>query len=135
MKFAFFDTKNYDKASFEQFKTDVNNSIALQFAQIKVELQGMIATALNQANAYTDAIASQLRSEIAQISVGQITVFDPTTGEFASLQTVIDNIYGSSREEALTATEYDTLDLTATAYDAYEITAFEYDKYGKTLLV
>ena len=123
------------RTEFEQFKTDVNNSIALQFAQIKVELQGMIATALNQANAYTDAIASQLRSEIAQISVGQITVFDPTTGEFASLQTVIDNIYGSSREEALTATEYDALDLTATAYDAYEITAFEYDKYGKTLLV
>ena len=123
------------RTEFEQFKTDVNNSIALQFAQIKVELQGMIATALNQANAYTDAIAGQLRSEIAQISVGQITVFDPTTGEYSPLQTVIDNIYGSSREEALTATEYDALELTATAYDAYELSAFDYDKYGKTLLV
>ena len=123
------------RSEFETFKQDVNNSIALQFAQIKVELQGMIAAALNQANAYTDAIAGQLRAEIEQISVGNIQVYDPTTGVLSPLQTALDNIYGSGRDDALTATEYDALDLTATAYDAYDITAFEYDKYGKTLLV
>lgn len=123
------------RTEFEQFKQDVNNSIALQFAQIKVELQAMIASALNQANAYTDAIASQLRQEIEQISVGDITLYDPTTGVLSPLQTVIDNLYGSSRDDALTATEYDALDLTATAYDAYQISAFDYDKYGKTMLV
>ena len=31
------------------FKNEVNDSIALQFAEIKVELQALIATALNQA--------------------------------------------------------------------------------------
>lgn len=123
------------RSEFEQFKADVTNSIAMQFAEIKIELQAMIATALNQANAYTDAIASQLRQEIEQISVGDITLYDPTTGTMASLQTVIDNIYGAGRDDALTATEYDALDLTATAYDAYAISAFDYDKYGKTLLV
>lgn len=117
------------------FEADINNSIALQFAQIKVELQSMIATALTQANAYTDAIASQLRHEIEEISVGDITLFDPTTGTYEPLQEVINNLYGTTREEALTATEYDALDLTATAYDGYELTAFNYDKYGKTLLV
>lgn len=117
------------------FKTDVNNTIALQFAQIKVELQAMIATALNQANAYTDAVATQLRYEIEQISVGDITVYDPTTGLLSPLQTALDNIYGSGRDDALTATEYDALQLSATAYDGYQITAFDYDKYGKTLLV
>lgn len=123
------------RSEFETFKTDVNNSIALQFAQIKVELQAMVATALNQANAYTDAIASQLRQEIEQISVGDITLYDPSTGLLSPLQTVIDNIYGAGRDDALTATEYDALDLTATAYDAYQISAFDYDKYGKTMLV
>ena len=95
----------------------------------------MIATALVQANAYTDAKASQLHQEIQNIAVGDITVYDPTTGILSPLQTVLDNLYGSSREDALTATEYDALELTATAYDAYDITAFDYDKYGKTLLV
>lgn len=117
------------------FKQDVTNDIALQFAQIKIELQAMIATALTQANAYTDAIASQLRAEIEAISVGDIQVYDPTTGILSPLQTVIDNLYGAGRDDALTATEYDALDLTATTYDAYDLSAFNYDKYGKTLLV
>lgn len=118
-----------------QFEADVNNSIAVQFAEIKVELQSMVATALTQANAYTDSVAARLEAEIQEISVGQISVFDPTTGLYSPLQTVIDNLYGASRENALTASEYDGLDLTATAYDAYELTAKDYDQNGKNLLV
>ena len=116
------------------FEEDVTNTINDRFAQIQVELQSMIASALVQANAYTDATASILREEIRQISLGQITVFDPTTGEMNDLQSTLDNMYGATREEALTASEYDALDLTATAYDGYDITAFNYDRYGKTIL-
>ena len=121
------------------FETQVENDIATRFAAIKLELQSMIATAIIQANAYTDSVAANLENEIQQISIGQISLFDPTTGIYSPLQVVIDNLYGASREEALTATEYDTLDdgdpLTATAYDAYELTAQMYDQKGKTLLV
>ena len=117
------------------FENEINESIALQFAEIKIELRAMIATALTQANAYTDAVAEGLEEEIQQISIGQINVFDPTTGFYSPLQVVIDNLYNSSRENALTASEYDGLELTATAYDAYELTASEYDQNGKTLLV
>lgn len=123
------------RTEFEQFKTDVNNNIALQFAQIKVELQAMVATALNQANAYTDAVAGQLRQEIADIAIGQITVFDPTTGMYSPLQVVIDNLYDAGRDNALTASEYDGLLLSATTYDEFEITAFNYDKNGKEILM
>lgn len=117
-----------------EFEDQINQDITTRFNAIKVELQSAIATTLIQANAYTDSVASNLEYEIQQISVGQITLYDPTTGTMNNLQTVIDNIYGTSREEALTATEYDALNLTATAYDAYELTAFNYDRYGKTLL-
>lgn len=117
------------------FETEVNASITLQFAEIKVELQSMIATTLTEARAYTDAVASQLEQEIQDISIGQISVFDPTTGIYSPLQIVIDNLYSSARTDALTATEYDTLELTATAYDAYELTASEYDQSAKSLLV
>lgn len=117
------------------FESAVNANIAAQFNAIKIELQAMIATALTQANAYTDAKAAQLEQEIREITLGDITVYDPTTGVLSPLQTVLDNLYGSTRDDALTATEYDALDLTATAYDAYDITAFDYDKYGKTILV
>lgn len=119
----------------QDFKTDVNQSIALQFAEIKIELQAMIATALTQANAYTDAKASQLHDEIEAVSVGAINVYDPTTGLYSPLQLVIDNLYSAGRTDALTATEYDALDLTATAYDAYNISAFDYDQHAKSLLI
>ena len=84
---------------------------------------------------YTDAVAAQLENEIQQISIGRISVFDPTTGIYSPLQIVVDNLYNSSRENALTASEYDALELTATAYDAYQLTATDYDRNGKELLV
>lgn len=123
------------RSEMAQFERDINQSISLQFAEIKLELQAMIATALNQANAYTDSVASQLEAEIREISIGQISVFDPTSGIYSPLQVVIDNLYNSSRENALTATEYDGLELTATDYDGYNLSASEYDQNGKTLLV
>ena len=116
------------------FEGQITESIANTFAEIKLQLQSAIATTLIQANAYTDATAGILRQEIQDVSLGQITLFDPTTGSLNNLQSVINNIYNTSREEALTATEYDVLQLTATAYDEYELTAFNYDRYGKTLL-
>lgn len=117
------------------FKTEVNETITRQFIEIRTELASMVATALIQANAYTDALGARLEQEIQEIAIGQITVYDPTTGVLSPLQTVIDNLYNTGRSEALTASEYDALDLTATAYDAYDLTAFEYDQSGKTLLV
>ena len=114
----------------EQVTTDINN----RFIQIRIELQSMVATALVQANAYTDATAANLREEIRQIALGQIIVFDPTSGMLNNLQDTLDNMYGATREEAITASEYDALELTATDYDDRELTAFNYDRYGKTLL-
>lgn len=123
------------QAEMADFETQVTNDINTRFSNLKIELQAMISTAILQANAYTDSVAGNLERQIQEISIGDITVYDPTNGLLSPLQTVLDNLYGSTREDALTATEYDALDLTATDYDAYELTAFDYDKYAKTLLV
>lgn len=117
------------------FENEINNEITARFNEIVIEINRTIATLLAQANAYTDSKFVILEEEIARIVVGQITVFDPTTGQVEDLQTVINNLYDTGRTEALTATEYDGLELTATAYDAYALTATEYDNAGKTLLV
>lgn len=117
-----------------EFEAQVNSNIQQQFATIRLELQAMIATALQQANAYTDLVAEGLEQEIQNIAIGQITVYDPTTGTTENLQTVIDNLYNASREEAITASEYDTLELSASDYDGFEISASDYDQKGKTIL-
>lgn len=123
------------KNEMRDFEEDVREYIYSEFARIRVELSSLIATALTQANAYTDSKVALLEDEIAQIIVGQITVYDPTTGILSPLQTVINNLYDSGRVDALTASEYDALDLSATDYDAYQLTAYDYDTSGKTLLV
>lgn len=123
------------RTEMNEFEAEINQSITLQFAQIKLDLQSMINTTLIQANAYTDSVAARIEEEIEQISIGQISLFDPTTGFYSPLQIVVDNLYNASRNDALTASEYDGLELTATAYDAEELTARDYDQSGKILLM
>lgn len=117
------------------FENSINQEISIRFNAMQIELRALISTALTQANAYTDTVAARLEQEIQEVSVGAISVFDPTTGMYSPIQIVIDNLYNSGRNDALTASEYDALDLTATAYDAYQLSAKEYDQSGKTLLV
>ena len=74
-----------------------------------------------------------MSNKIDQITLGNIELIDPTTGLLTPLQDVINNIAGTGRD-AITASEYDALDLTATTYDGYDITAFDYDYHAKTLL-
>ena len=58
----------------------------------------------------------------------------PFTGEYVPLETVINELASLHKDDALTATEYDTLDITATYYDALDLTAYDYDWHGKTLV-
>lgn len=133
------------RTEIEEFEANVNTQFAelqnqlidlinTRLTQIRAELLALIEVYRAESKAYTDTKIAQVEAEIQEILLGQITLRDPTTGLISPLQTVIDNIYDTTREEALTATEYDALELTASAYDADEITAFNYDYYGKTIL-
>ena len=136
----------------EQVKTDMDNleeSINQQIEQINellAEYDLKIDRVANQLYAYVDnqmvnltnyidTQDSILDARIKDIEIGKINLYDPTTGLYSPLQTVIDNIYDLSREGALTASEYDALELSATAYDAYDLTARQYDTSAKSLLV
>ena len=123
------------KQDMVDFKGEVNATILAEFLRIKSELEALVANALNQANAYTDALGERLSAEIEAITLGQIQVYDSSTGQLENLQVVIDNLFNLSRTDAITASEYDALDLTATAYDAYDLTASQYDNNAKSLLV
>ena len=120
---------------FDQFKIDVNNSITTQFNQIKVDLEAQIQSTIQYLQAYTDAKAEELHQEIIAVSTGTITVFNPVTGQEDNLQNTINSLFDQGRDNAITAQEYDSLELTATAYDDYEITAADFDYNAKKLLM
>lgn len=86
--------------------------------------QGYANTALNEAKNYTDDAV-----------IDYTMMINPITGVYEDVRNVVDDIVSYFHTgDALTAGEYDALDLTAGAYDAYNITAYDYDFNGKTIL-
>lgn len=122
-------------AEWNQYKIDLNASITEQLTQFENAIRAEIAGQLAQIRAYIDVQDNALREYIDNVALGSIYVYNPATGERQDLQSVINSLFDVSRENALTATEYDALELTATYYDGQQISAYDYDTAGKTLLV
>lgn len=122
------------RSDFDDLEDEITASVQAQFDAFEVEVRNLITATQNYLIAYTDSAEARLQAQIEAIQIGDINVIDPTTGVLSPIQTVINNIAGSSAD-ALTASEYDALNLTATAYDNYDITAYDYDFKGKALLV
>lgn len=122
------------RSEFDALEDEITASVQAQFDAFEVEVRNLITATQNYLIAYTDSAEARLQAQIEAIQIGDINVIDPTTGVLSPIQTVINNIAGSSAD-ALTASEYDALNLTATAYDNYDITAYDYDFKGKALLV
>lgn len=121
------------KNQFNSIIDDVDATVEARLNEFEEETRLLIANTEAYLKAYSDVGDQRLEAEIQNILVGQITVIDPTTGITSPLQTVIDNLAGSSKN-ALTASEYDAFELTASTYDALEINAYDYDFNGKALI-
>lgn len=136
----------------EELRTEVNNfedeieteiqrindilvEYDIKIERVKNDLQVYVNGEIANLRNYVDNEDALLNERIRQIEVGNIRVYDPSTGLYSPIQIVIDNLYDMGRSNALTATEYDALELTATAYDGYELTARDYDVNGKSLLI
>jgi chromosome segregation ATPase len=111
-------------------KQELNDSITT----LENELRDLITSNYNILKEYVDTQDEYLQYQIDHFDIGNIKIYDPTTGLEEDIQTVIDNIYDQTRTEAITAGEFDLLLLSATEFDSKELTASEFDRYGKTLL-
>ena len=107
----------------------------IKIERVKNELKVYVNDEIANLRLYVDSEDELLNERIRQIEIGNINLYDPSTGLFSPIQTVINNLYDLGRSNALSATEYDALELSATAYDGYNLTARDYDLNGKTLLV
>ena len=118
LKSAFDSLQKEVEKTFSDFEIDINQVKVYSDTQnelLKVYLIGLI----NSLNQRFDDIPDSF------------LVFNPTNGMQNDINKTLNDIYSQTRTGALTASEYDALDLTATAYDNYELTATEYDTNGK----
>lgn len=119
----------------ETFKVEV-----LQDVQAQMDVQyNKVLELLNQYQivfrAYVDSQITLVNERIDDIEVGAINIYNPITGTVDPIGVVIDDLYNQLRYNAITATEYDGLELTATTYDGYMITANNFDLNGKSILM
>lgn len=113
-----------------------DQSVAIATMEAKVTEQIATVTALiaNTDKANRDWTLQQIDAAIANLPDNLPPVVDPTDGKLESVQIALNHMWDTMRENALTAQEYDGLELTAAAYDAYMLTAVAYDRAGKLLL-
>lgn len=118
--------------------------IEASFEELKNEVESQLATFeinINQVKVYSDAQNDLLKAYLLNLINALNTrfdnipnsflVFNPTNGMQDNINKTLNDIYSQTRTGALTASEYDALDLTANAYDNYELTATDYDTNGK----
>lgn len=111
-------------------ENDVNNRLQQNYNQI-IQLLSEYQTVFNNSIAN---LRTELMSEIERIELGDVKAYNPTNGEVENISKVIMDVYEILRQNAITCTEFDALELTATAFDAIEITAYNFDVNGKELM-
>lgn len=142
------------KEAYAEFAYDLS-SIEAQLDQLQLtaddhtlqiqNLNGLVAqdmndlhqlkTNLDAAFNTLDNILSNMEGRIEAIETNAtFYMYSPFTGQYEPLSQVIMELASFHLEDALTAAEYDALDMTAGYYDGKDLTAIQYDSSGKTLL-
>lgn len=97
-----------------------------------------IEKAVTECKLYTDDSVNDMYNtierELDNVKLSGCYMTDPWTGQVVKISDVVNKIIATTNTGALTASEYDALELTASVYDVKELTAYQYDWLGKTLL-
>lgn len=88
----------------------------------------MLTNGVNANRAYIDAQIALLKEEFPNLS--NVFVISPVDGQLVTIQKCVNDMMNTLRYGALTASQYDALQLTAKEYDDKNLTAFQYDMYG-----
>ena len=123
------------QAQYDAFKVEVEDEINTKIAQARTDIMMVV-------NSYFESLDDKIDEEVAIINdkfntwaIANTIVFNTLQGTPTTLQIYLDDLAGLNRTDAITATEYDNLELTATEYDAEQISAHDYDYYAKNILM
>lgn len=111
------------------------NQVDLKVDNLKVYTDNLVSSNFNTMKTYVDYQDGVINTRIDNLEIGAIKIYDPTTGLVSPLQTVIDNLYGLTNRDGITASEFDTLEKTVTQFEAYDMTAYEFDSSAKAIMI
>lgn len=130
------DQVNELEASVNARVTALEAQINQQLADLAAELRAEVTAFKNEVNAlllvYNNRIVNieQGLVRVENMIPNMMNIIDPYTGQENTIVNVIYEIVNRTKQNALTATAYDSAGLTAAAYDALNISAYNYDFNG-----
>lgn len=121
--------------NFDLFEERIKNEVDIELSN----MYNQVVTLMNQYqtifNNNLTILRNDLEAEIQAIELGNVIAYNPTTGEYGNVSKVIQDVYDALRNNSVTCSEFDALELTATEYDALQISAYNFDVNGKTFLL
>lgn len=124
----------------ENLKADYISKINQLNSSLNARITQEVFTINNQITSEVITLNTRISLEVQNLKdyidsqLIDIKVIDPTTGLISDLQTTLNNIVNLMKGDALTAEQYDALNLIAQTYDNKKLTAYQYDFNGKSLL-
>lgn len=134
LKQGFIDLKLYVDRELIAIRNETQATIDAKCLECKNWLNTQMNAYVQMINSRLDSFESYINQRLDNFEIGNVEVLNPMSGQLEPVSYVIDQMYDLFRTDALTAGEYDTLDLTAQYYDGKELTALAYDTLGKNLL-
>lgn len=128
------DAINVINQRLDELTLETSNN-ASRIEAVNNNLLSLIASNFTILKNYIDTQVTNLNSKIDNIQIGQISLYDPTTGTNNSLQTIVNNLYSIGNVGGITVGEFDNLELTVTEFETYDMTVFQFDTNSKNILV
>lgn len=116
---------------YEDTLNDFNNQITKMYIEIN-KLYSTFDKHKKDIDEELVFMEGRLKQYIDMISNEKLPwVYNPITGEFQDLQTVLDYMAKYCNPNGLTAIEYDSMGLTADGYSELQVSAYEYSRSGR----
>lgn len=122
------------QAQYDAFEVEVEQEIESKIAEVRSAIMLVVDSYYQTLDNKIDDGLEELHDEMENWAIANTIVFNSLQGRETTLQVYLDDLAGLNRTDAITAKEYDDLELGAKEYDDKEITAHDYDYFGKVIL-
>lgn len=131
-------------ADLNRFKSEIESEITdfdTRLDQFNAYMVNRFQELTNYVNSTEEALRALLQVEIDDLQ-NQIDnlvfelpdIYNPVEGINTSIQQAIIDLYELAQSDAITAQEFDALEITAAEFDALQITARDFDLHAKSIL-
>lgn len=131
-------------ADLNRFKSEIESEITdfdTRLDQFNEYMINRFQELTNYVNSTEEALRALLQMEIddLQTQIDNLVfelpdIYNPVEGINTSIQQAVIDLYELAQSDAITAAEFDALEITAAEFDALQITARDFDLHAKSIL-